>query len=78
MAVAAIMPSAVLRGVPIKLTSPIQYAPAFGDGMCDWQDTPVKARQQVIFKPPLQIGAPLARRERNNPRRSLPIDTTLR
>ena len=49
----------------VQQALPIQRAPAVGDGAGDWQDTPVKSRQQVIFEPPLQIGTPLARRKRN-------------
>ena len=59
MAVAAIMPSAVVRGVPFKW----DYAPTFGSGMGDWRDAPVKPRQQIVFKPEFQIGAPLGRWE---------------
>jgi hypothetical protein len=41
----------------------VQNAPTVGYGKGDGQDASAKPRHQVIFKPQLQLGAPLACRE---------------
>ena len=49
------------RSFQLALT--IQHAPAIRDGVRNGQDASVKPGQQVIFQPPLQLGAPSACRE---------------
>src|SRR2546427_6186707 len=48
---------------PLQLTPTIQYAPPISYGTSNRQDASFKPRQQIIFKPPLQLAAPLARRK---------------
>ena len=50
-----------------QLTLTIQHAPAISDGECDWQDASMKPGQQVVLKPPLQLGTSPAGREKHQP-----------
>ena len=57
-----------VRGIkrcPLQLTLPVQYAPAIGYGVRDWQNASLKTREQIIFKPPFQLNTPLTCRKQD-------------
>jgi len=59
-----------VRGIErssFQLTLAIQQAPAIGDGERDRQDASAKPGQQLVLKPPLQLGTAPASREKDQP-----------
>ena len=54
-----------VQGRSSQGTFTVQEAPALGNGTSDWQYASLKTGQEVIFKPPLQLGTAFACREKD-------------